>query len=314
MKRVLVRVGMVVLALVVIVVAVVLVRLGLAAQQVASTDAPAAALPALGSTRTLSILPLYEEAASEPGYVSGHGVSYLVRTGETTVLMDLGNNPDGAETAPLLANMARAGLEPGVADVLVISHLHPDHTGGLQWRPESFAGEGGLSALSVEMAYLPGKLPLPAVPSQIADTPQVIAPGVATLGRMPFVQPFPFSVWQPLGYEQVLAVKVEGHGLVLITGCGHPTLETIVARAEALFDEPVVGVVGGLHYEGLTAAEAGPHVEFLAARSPELVALSPHDSSAEAIAAFAQAFPAAYRYVEVGEVITFPAAGPSASR
>jgi 7,8-dihydropterin-6-yl-methyl-4-(beta-D-ribofuranosyl)aminobenzene 5'-phosphate synthase len=105
-----------------------------------------------------------------------------------------------------------------------------------------------------------------------------------------------------------LAVNVAGRGLALITGCGHPSLERIVARAEALFDRPVVGVIGGLHYEGMAAAELAPHIDFLAAREPAIVALSPHDSDALAIDAFRRAFPAAYRSLEVGQPIHFAAA------
>jgi len=40
---------------------------------------------------------------------------------------------------------------------------------------------------------------------------------------------------------------------VLITGCGHSTIQRIVERAEMLFDEPIYGIVGGLHLR-----KAGP--------------------------------------------------------
>ena len=48
---------------------------------------------------------------------------------------------------------------------------------------------------------------------------------------------------------------MEGKGIVLIMGCGHPTVERIVARAEALFEQPVAGVAGGFHYEGKSARD-----------------------------------------------------------
>lgn len=38
-------------------------------------------------------------------------------------------------------------------------------------------------------------------------------------------------------------------------GCGHATVERIVARAEALFEQPVVGIVGGFHYDGQNKKE-----------------------------------------------------------
>jgi 7,8-dihydropterin-6-yl-methyl-4-(beta-D-ribofuranosyl)aminobenzene 5'-phosphate synthase len=108
------------------------------------------------------------------------------------------------------------------------------------------------------------------------------------------------------GAEQVLAVNVEGRGIVLIVGCGHPTVERIVARAEALFEQPVVGIVGGLHYEGFGYADVQPHIEFLSSHNLKLVALSPHDSSPEALEAFQSAFTDRYHTLSVGETIQFP--------
>lgn len=92
---------------------------------------------------------------------------------------------------------------------------------------------------------------------------------------------------------------------MVITGCGHPTLETLVERVENLYGIPVVGVVGGLHYEGLSADAIRPDIQFLQSRQPRLVALSPHDSSPEALIAFEQAFGDAYHTLKVGEGIQF---------
>lgn len=273
--------------------AVVLARLGWAAVQVAQMGMPDAALTELGSTQSLTILPLYEEAAVDDGYAQGHGVAYLLRTDTATILLDLGNNPDQTDPAPLLANMAHAGVAVEEIDQIVNSHNHPDHVGGL--------GAVGLDVWGETAVLAAQPLTIADSEATVAETPQLLAPGVASLGRMPYVQAFPFWLWQPLGWEQVLAVHVADEGVVLITGCGHPTVETIVTRAEALFAEPVVGVVGGLHYEGLSAAELTPHIDFLAERPLQLVAPSPHDVDETARAAFAAAFPAAYRDVQVGQ-------------
>jgi 7,8-dihydropterin-6-yl-methyl-4-(beta-D-ribofuranosyl)aminobenzene 5'-phosphate synthase len=83
-------------------------------------------------------------------------------------------------------------------------------------------------------------------------------------------------------------------------------MEKLVGRAEALFGEPVVGVVGGLHYEKVSTEEVQPHIQFLEPRRPKLIALSPHDSSPEAIEAFQSLFSEAYQSIRVGEAIQFP--------
>jgi metal-dependent hydrolase (beta-lactamase superfamily II) len=49
-----------------------------------------------------------------------------------------------------------------------------------------------------------------------------------------------------------------------------------VERAEALYGLPVASVVGGLHYEGANAQDLEPHIQFLQARQPKVVALSSH--------------------------------------
>lgn len=303
MKQFLLKTGGVLLVLILLIAVVVLVRLGVANWQVAHTAVPEPFEDAIGSTASLTILPLYEEAAVSPAYQSGHGVAYLIHTDSGTILMDIGNNLEQITPAPLLANMQQAGSAPETAGILFISHNHPDHVGGLH--ETGYRSADGEPLLQVSAAYAPQALTIAGSVAQAAEEPQVIAPGIATLGRMPFVQDFPFWLWQPLGYEQVLAVNVAGQGIVLVTGCGHPTLERIVAQAEALFDEPIVGIVGGLHYGDQTADALAPHITFLAQRSPRLVALSPHDSAPAAIDAFRTAFPTFYHDIQVGKAIEF---------
>ena len=247
-----------------------------------------------------------EESAREDLH-SEHGVSYLIQTDQQTILMDLGNNIQNTDPAPLEENMARLGISMQDVDVLVISHNHPDHLGGVKWWQKSTFSAGSEQAdlAGIDM-YLPAALTYPGSQPVIAEQPQKIAEGVATLGRQPFVQPYPFLLRQPLEWEQSLVVNVEGQGLVVITGCGHPTIEKITARAGSLFDLPVAGVVGGLHYEGLSEKDIRAHIDFLRPFSPRLVALSPHDNGELAISLFQQAFPGAYQYLRVGEAIHLP--------
>ncbi|HBK07965.1 MAG TPA: MBL fold metallo-hydrolase [Acetobacteraceae bacterium] len=57
----------------------------------------------------------------------------LINTGSKLVLIDTGNgpSPDGA-VGHLFPNLAAAGVKPEDIDVVVISHLHPDHINGLR--------------------------------------------------------------------------------------------------------------------------------------------------------------------------------------
>jgi metal-dependent hydrolase (beta-lactamase superfamily II) len=96
---------------------------------------------------------------------------------------------------------------------------------------------------------------------------------------------------------------VTGKGIVLITGCGHMGLEALLERAEGLFEAPVVGMLGGLHYGKASAQDLQPQITLLQALDPLVVGLSPHDSGPAALEAFTQAFPSAYQPIQVGRAI-----------
>jgi 7,8-dihydropterin-6-yl-methyl-4-(beta-D-ribofuranosyl)aminobenzene 5'-phosphate synthase len=42
--------------------------------------------------------------------------------------------------------------------------------------------------------------------------------------------------------------RLKGKGVVVITGCGHPTTETIVQMVTHLSNEPIYAIGGGLHF------------------------------------------------------------------
>ncbi|MCB1507617.1 MAG: MBL fold metallo-hydrolase [Hyphomicrobiaceae bacterium] len=52
----------------------------------------------------------------------------LVNTGSELVLFDTGN---GGETGQLLATLEAAGIGADAVDIVVLTHMHPDHIGGL---------------------------------------------------------------------------------------------------------------------------------------------------------------------------------------
>lgn len=266
---------------------------------------PLPSAPTLASTSHLEILPLYEESSADPDLISGHGVSYLLRTDAATILLDVGHNPDELDIPPFAQNMEKLGIGWNEIDRIVISHPHPDHIGGLSaWRQNTVSFGGMPVDADEQLLFVPYTV---AYQNAIhVTTPTLPSPDVATTGVMSYPEVFPLSLSSPRGVEQALVVNIGREGLVIITGCGHPTIEALIERAEALYALPVIGIVGGLHYEGFDLEKVEPHIEFLVSHGLELVAVSPHDSSPEALDAFQSAFGARYRLLRVGESILFP--------
>ena len=182
-----------------------------------------------------------------------------------------------------------------------------------------------LSAQPVDLtgktAYLPAAMTHPSATVEVVTEPRKLAEGVASTG------PLTRAIWLmgPVA-EQSLLVDVEGKGVVMIVGCGHPLLSRLVARAQAVTGRPLYGVVGGLHFpvtgprgsarevrtssgtasfpgSGYGASEARDAAALLAELDVNLVALSGHDSCDWSIGAFGTALGDRCRTVRVGEEI-----------
>ncbi len=58
--------------------------------------------------------------------------TYLIDTGERCVLIDAGAGTNfGPECGKLVENLTAAGYNPEQVDAVLLTHIHPDHTGGL---------------------------------------------------------------------------------------------------------------------------------------------------------------------------------------
>ena len=280
----------------------------------------------LGEVDEVSILPLVERLTPDGGGLAGEpGVSYLVRAGGTRVLFDSGlsgGKPDSA-----LAHNARVlGVPLDDLDAVVISHLHMDHVGGLRAmrrRTFSFAADP-LEPHGVP-AYVPTLMQHPRADVAVTTGPRVIGPGMAVLPPLPRM-----LFWAGYVTEQALVVNVRGFGLVLISGCGHPRIEQILGVTERVLDVPIKAVVGGLHlpvhaagtplvpqailgnpyppWRPISERDAEHVLDEIAARGPQVVALSGHDSTPWTYDAFTHRFGDRYRTLRAGEALRITAA------
>ena len=90
-------------------------------------------------------------AAAEAAYMPRGQVTVpfnpqIVNTGSKLVLIDAGYGPGIVPSVGLLpAGMAAAGIDPKAIDVVVLSHLHPDHINGVK------TGDGKLAFPNAEL-------------------------------------------------------------------------------------------------------------------------------------------------------------------
>ncbi len=275
----------------------------------------------LGSCSHFSVLPVVEYYAAREDPATEAGVSYLLRIDDKTWLFDVGLNAHREHPSPLLRNLEALGFTPADLHAIFISHLHLDHVGGpAEMKRGSFSLSAGPVELPDLVAYVPTEMRHPQARVEVVTGPRKLAQGVASTG------PIARAIWKmgPI-QEQALLVNVAGKGIVMVVGCGHPTLARLVARAKAVTGLPLYGVIGGLHFpvtgsrvgkggqniigngklpwQRITRREAEAAAAFLAELDLGLVALSGHDICDWSLELFQRKLGERCRTLRVGEEI-----------
>ena len=181
------------------------------------------------------------EWKTEEGFIGDAGVSYLFKTNLGSMLYDVGFGP----TRPALThNAAKLGFGLDQVDALAISHLHLDHMGGMAaQRSSEVTVPDELVPSQPKPCFLPDRAKTNGFKAELVERPRLLTAGIASTG------PLARSLFL-LGHteEQALLARVKNKGLVLFTGCGHPTIEVILEMVERLSSERLYALGGGLHF------------------------------------------------------------------
>jgi 7,8-dihydropterin-6-yl-methyl-4-(beta-D-ribofuranosyl)aminobenzene 5'-phosphate synthase len=235
----------------------------------------------------LRITVLFNNVPYRPGLTPGWGFSCLIEGADKTLLFDTGGDGD-----VLLANMRRLGLSPKTVEAIVLSHIHADHTGGLD---ELLAAHADIEV------WLPAKFPA-AFQRAIADRGAHVRP-VNAAGCL-------FgNAWStgPLGdgiIEQALILDT-AKGLIVVTGCAHPGIDRIAQAATQLMGKKIHLLMGGFHLGGMGRVEIQAIITRLQALGVEKVAPI-HCTGDAAIAMFRQAWGKDFVEGGLGAVIEVP--------
>jgi 7,8-dihydropterin-6-yl-methyl-4-(beta-D-ribofuranosyl)aminobenzene 5'-phosphate synthase len=172
---------------------------------------------------------LYDNNPYDQRLKTAWGFSCLIEFEGKTVLFDTGGDGE-----ILLNNMGVLGKDPRAIEIVILSHIHGDHTGGLRrllkinqnlkiYIPESFPR-------NFEQATKDDGTKLIRVKSSFE-----ILPGVWSTGEM--------------GHEikeQSLLMNTP-RGMILVTGCAHPGIIHIMNKAKTIARENIYMVIGGWH-------------------------------------------------------------------
>jgi 7,8-dihydropterin-6-yl-methyl-4-(beta-D-ribofuranosyl)aminobenzene 5'-phosphate synthase len=301
---------------------------------------PAKRLPPAGTgRRPMLAAPTMQEGTVPDAPLAQHGLSVLVqiRKGSRVrqVLFDTGVTPDGC-----VENLRRLGQDPAGIEAIVCSHGHFDHTAGLS----GLIGRLGRAGMPVlihpefwnrRRLAIPGREPfeMPTTsrsalegagfdvieqrqPSFLFDRSVLITGEVDRVTGfekgLPIQQAWRGRSWEPdplVLDDQALIANVAGHGLVVLTGCGHAGVINICRYAQRLTGVNTLhAVVGGFHLTGpLFEPVIADTVTALEELAPDVV-VPAHCTGWKATHAIARRLPSAFIQNSVGTTFHLTAA------
>ncbi len=232
----------------------------------------------------ISINILYDNYVSDEACQTDWGFACLITGTEKTILFDTGMKGD-----LLLENSRKMGVDIKGVDLVVISHNHNDHQGGLL---------PFLKKTADLAVYLPA-----ATPAEFAKEVQETASQVTVVKKPVEICKHVFLLG-PMGdkiVEQALVLDTPS-GLVIVTGCSHPGIVEIAKRARKELDRDIHMVLGGMHLLRHSEEDLRTVIDDLKRLRIQKVAPT-HCTGDKPIAMFKKEFGEGFVEIGVGRVI-----------
>lgn len=240
---------------------------------------PMITLTPMATIKPIALTVVYDNRSADSRLGTAWGFACLIDTESATILFDTGG--DGQL---LMDNLATLAIDPQTIDAVVLSHIHSDHTGGLD----------RLLAIHDRLTvYLPRSFPASFKarihnPVVEVSEPMTIADHIRTTGELGAAI-----------VEQALIIETQ-RGLIVLTGCAHPGIVEIVRWAEAFGTVDLV--MGGFHLADRSAAEVETAIAEIK-RSGVRQAAPSHCTGDRAIEQFRAAFGPDFIPIGVGAVV-----------
>jgi len=277
---------------------------------------------------TIHITTLSENTAGRGDLLGEWGLSVLVETGESMIMLDTGKGWSTIHNADSL------GVDLTRIDSIVLSHGHYDHTGGLRellqrtrkevkviahpdiWQAKYVRRHGDPDKY-VGIPYQRNELESLGGVFQLTSQPVHVAKDVMTTGEIPMITPFEeidaslfvkgASGWRPdqVMDDQALIVKTR-QGLVVILGCAHRGMINTLYHAQQLAETSEIQmVIGGSHLISASEDRLRQTIEALKGLGVRKLGLC-HCTDLPAASVLAREFGESFFFNKAGTTIQLP--------
>lgn len=235
----------------------------------------------------LRLTVVFNNIPCETHLTTSWGFSCLIEGTEQTILFDTGG--DGRI---LLNNMSAMDIDPKSIDTVFLSHIHADHTGGV----EAFLKQNPNITVCLPESF----------PISFQQAITKYGARIRAVGNFTRLFDSVYSSGE-MGHwikEQALILKTS-NGLVIITGCAHPGVVNVVREARKRCKDNVYLLMGGFHLGSMTGAHIQGVIRALKALGVKKVAPS-HCTGERAMSMFRDAWGEDFLQGGAGAIIEAP--------
>ncbi len=234
--------------------------------------------------KNFNLTVVYDNNPFDPALQTDWGFSCFIRGAEKNILFDT-----GTKGSILLSNMNGLDIKPQDVEIVILSHFHKDHT-------------GGLSALLKENPHITVYLP-DFFPSTFKNSITKQGASYVNVKSYQKILANVYSTGIISGWINEQSLVLDSHeGLVLITGCAHPRIVNIIETVKDKAKKEIYLVFGGFHLSGFEGQEIKEIIRFFKKSGVKKVGPS-HCSGKEARELFSKFYGEDYVPIGVGTKI-----------
>jgi len=264
----------------------------------------------------MKIKTLIENLTTQQAIVAEHGLSVYIETDDTKILFDTG------QTGLFMQNAEIMGIDIKDVDLLVLSHGHYDHTGGLypfleeNTKAKVYAKRGIFEAkYNINKRFI-GTERI----ESLLNNRLVIVESETEIAHDVFIMPN-IKIYHPIDThfnslylqtenglvgdefnDELFLVLKQNEKIFIITACSHRGITNICSTAVNYFKNPVELILGGFHTRNCSAEQYQHIKEYLEELHPHSIGVC-HCTGVEKYAKLRHDLPIDVFYNDTGKSI-----------